>query len=351
MSIFTKSRFDTYEKNAYKRGYSFNLSQEQFDRLISSKCRYCNSRERIGVDRVNNTQGYSVNNCVPCCFICNRAKGTLEVKDWFKYLKRIQSSIIDYNIKEDVVVAPQKVLFKQELIDILYNCFVRDIDNLKDHEYNQYLFKFSNWSGGVFDEERHKSMDFHFSEYLSYALTDLFDDIDENKPSLNYNKIIEDSDDFFLFSYSLTFDDPPWSLQELRKYRTGLTQFLDDNTEFCKKHYQTNELSFEDWKKHIVNDFCYLRGKTVRNDRKKWLVNGPIFKIINLVKRCKTSMELPHECVPFENFDDCVILQNNRPDIMQYIEFQKKTTFKRSKENVFIVIRIKPEYIKKYKNN
>ena len=38
-----------------------------------------------GVDRVDNTKGYSVDNSVPCCKFCNTAKHTMSEGDFFTH--------------------------------------------------------------------------------------------------------------------------------------------------------------------------------------------------------------------------------------------------------------------------
>lgn len=81
-----------YTKNALVRGYEFELSRAEFYSLIISDCYYCGAQpSRVskvngrknppllynGIDRVDNTIGYNIFNCVPCCTTCNKAKSAL----------------------------------------------------------------------------------------------------------------------------------------------------------------------------------------------------------------------------------------------------------------------------------
>ena len=85
--------YDQYIRHAYERGLEFNLTDEEFDDLIFSNCHYCNSEpssatylnsDRLnktnqefknnGIDRIDSSKGYTIDNCVPCCPICNRMK-------------------------------------------------------------------------------------------------------------------------------------------------------------------------------------------------------------------------------------------------------------------------------------
>lgn len=89
-----------YRRHAKDRGLCFELTKEDFCRLITQRCAYCgtigsnykktkNSLEGLyynGVDRRDNATGYTVNNVVPCCRICNRAKHTLSIKEFKKWL-------------------------------------------------------------------------------------------------------------------------------------------------------------------------------------------------------------------------------------------------------------------------
>ena len=35
------------------------------------KCNYCGETNNIGCDRIDNLKGHTMNNCVPCCQLCN----------------------------------------------------------------------------------------------------------------------------------------------------------------------------------------------------------------------------------------------------------------------------------------
>ena len=42
-----------------------------------------------GIDRIDNNIGYTKENSVPCCEICNKAKRDMSYNDFINYLKRI----------------------------------------------------------------------------------------------------------------------------------------------------------------------------------------------------------------------------------------------------------------------
>jgi hypothetical protein len=39
-----------------------------------------------GIDRVNNSIGYTPENCVPCCVVCIRGKNSMGLSEWIAYL-------------------------------------------------------------------------------------------------------------------------------------------------------------------------------------------------------------------------------------------------------------------------
>lgn len=94
--------FNHYKREASERNFSFILSKEEFKEIISKSCFYCGampSQKVIrypsfvynGVDRVNNSLGYQLDNTVPCCWRCNRMKHTLSVEEFIDHLRKIVS--------------------------------------------------------------------------------------------------------------------------------------------------------------------------------------------------------------------------------------------------------------------
>ena len=93
-----------YKHGAQKRSLVFSLDKEDFRQLTKSNCYYCNIEplsihkgstaygEYIynGIDRLDNDTGYTLDNCVACCFICNRAKGELSVEQFVTWLNRVK---------------------------------------------------------------------------------------------------------------------------------------------------------------------------------------------------------------------------------------------------------------------
>lgn len=82
--------YSRYKGRAVERGTLFELSKDEFRNLIVQSCYYCGkepslvakrSKSRFlysGIDRVDSSRGYIVDNCVSCCIRCNRKKGAMD---------------------------------------------------------------------------------------------------------------------------------------------------------------------------------------------------------------------------------------------------------------------------------
>ena len=95
--------FCRMKNSAIRRGYIFELDEIDFIKLSQKPCNYCGSEPVAlaympdcngsilynGIDRVDNTKGYIEGNMVTCCWICNRAKGTMPLLEFEKWIKDI----------------------------------------------------------------------------------------------------------------------------------------------------------------------------------------------------------------------------------------------------------------------
>lgn len=80
-------KFSHYKSSAKERNILWKLTYEEFSKFWNNNCLYCNEIiSTIGLDRVNNEQGYIMGNVVPCCKICNFSKGNLSIAEWNFYI-------------------------------------------------------------------------------------------------------------------------------------------------------------------------------------------------------------------------------------------------------------------------
>lgn len=83
---------------AKTRGIQWELTDIQAFELITSKCAYCDftpdwPNTRVGIDRVDNNKDYNKDNCVPCCFICNSAKGSRTLEEFKIWVEEVYNRI------------------------------------------------------------------------------------------------------------------------------------------------------------------------------------------------------------------------------------------------------------------
>ena len=103
---FKKYQYQKYMESAKKRNYEFILTLDEFALLIQSSCYYCGiepyrdvSVKRTGkflvngIDRIDNTLGYSKENCVACCTTCNSAKGSLSQSEFIEWAHRLSTNL------------------------------------------------------------------------------------------------------------------------------------------------------------------------------------------------------------------------------------------------------------------
>lgn len=92
-----------YERNSKDRGHSFELDDSQLTSLITALCVYCNAEpsnttkdgyKYNGIDRINNSIGYTMENSVTSCWTCNQMKGSLSVDEFLLAVKRIANHVL-----------------------------------------------------------------------------------------------------------------------------------------------------------------------------------------------------------------------------------------------------------------
>ncbi len=83
-------RYNQYKNGALNRKLAFLLTQGEFRTFWAKPCHYCSEGiETIGLDRVNNKMGYTLNNIVSCCTPCNRMKKAVGYKEFISRCLRI----------------------------------------------------------------------------------------------------------------------------------------------------------------------------------------------------------------------------------------------------------------------
>ena len=86
----------SYKRHAKNRNFPFELNEEIFKRLTQQNCYYCGKEPRQigkngnnngdyiynGIDRLDSSLGYTLENSVPCCGKCNAMKMAMSLSDF-----------------------------------------------------------------------------------------------------------------------------------------------------------------------------------------------------------------------------------------------------------------------------
>jgi hypothetical protein len=74
---------------AKKRGWSWTLTLEQFEKITAAACKYCGENPGLSVDRIDSRLGYYVENVAPADKFCNQLKSNFNVHDWLCQILKI----------------------------------------------------------------------------------------------------------------------------------------------------------------------------------------------------------------------------------------------------------------------
>lgn len=101
--------FRDYKAAAKKRNLEFTLTYEEFIYFLDQNCAYCGTLpgniftrnteipfNYQGIDRVDNTIGYTKENCLPSCHQCNWSKGAMSKTDFLEWIDKVYN----FNVKD-----------------------------------------------------------------------------------------------------------------------------------------------------------------------------------------------------------------------------------------------------------
>lgn len=103
-----RSLIARYKRGAKERKYEWKLTDQEARGLFLSNCYYCNLKPSNewkqatgngtfiynGIDRLNNSIGYKIDNVVSCCKICNFMKSDMIREDFLNKIRRIYNHVI-----------------------------------------------------------------------------------------------------------------------------------------------------------------------------------------------------------------------------------------------------------------
>lgn len=102
-----RSLYNSYKCSDTARRIGFSISFDQFTEVTRLPCNYCgrapfrkfsnsNGTKSIlysGIDRINSSKGYVIENIVPSCTACNRAKMDMSITEFIQWIYRAHAHI------------------------------------------------------------------------------------------------------------------------------------------------------------------------------------------------------------------------------------------------------------------
>lgn len=85
-----KGKYFSYKRSAEQRDILWELTESEFLNFWDKSCFYCgDSIKTIGIDRIDSTLSYTLDNCVPCCSVCNKMKLNLTQDKFILQIRKI----------------------------------------------------------------------------------------------------------------------------------------------------------------------------------------------------------------------------------------------------------------------
>jgi len=113
-NLSTSCTFSEYERRAFSKDMTFELTMDDFNKIVDqSICYYCHNPSE-GVDRKNNDLGYSPDNCVNCCKECNQMKAQTNAIDFIENCQRVAA--FDHRTKDFSTFPRQYFTIKKRTI-------------------------------------------------------------------------------------------------------------------------------------------------------------------------------------------------------------------------------------------
>jgi hypothetical protein len=99
--------FNSYKHGAKKLKREFSLSFDELIEIASQHCHYCGKEPlqlvtkrgingnfpHNGIDRKDNSQGYTLENALPCCWRCNRIKRDMSYDEFITFIREVKDHL------------------------------------------------------------------------------------------------------------------------------------------------------------------------------------------------------------------------------------------------------------------
>lgn len=101
---YERNRINSINSNAKTRHYQMNLTRDEIKEYLYKPCFYCGCENAMGIDRIDSNKNYTKDNCVPCCFICNRMKNKY---DLHTFLDKVEKIYLNFHNKSSTTISKE----------------------------------------------------------------------------------------------------------------------------------------------------------------------------------------------------------------------------------------------------
>jgi hypothetical protein len=106
--ILVHKLYGNYYQSAKFRNFEFLLTEEEFRKLLKGDCFYCNKEPNQiitnkctqdtylynGIDRIDPMKGYTSDNTVACCWMCNFKKNDTPFDEFMDWIKTLYNNMV-----------------------------------------------------------------------------------------------------------------------------------------------------------------------------------------------------------------------------------------------------------------
>ena len=164
-----EAAFDALKNGAGKRGLTVSITIDEFVNIVHKPCVYCGyyAEESVrGVDRIDSTRSYVLENCVSCCGVCNIMKLDHPLQYFTDHVLKIAAHIIANPV---VVVNMDHIpVCNRKENKALINKDYGDIHTIIELYEKKELQTLIDWS--ILQKKSARFID-HLQHHLSYDLT------------------------------------------------------------------------------------------------------------------------------------------------------------------------------------
>lgn len=87
-----KGKYGCLKHVCLRTGRELGINFEEYIVIVAKPCWYCGGdlpSVGYGIDRIDSNQGYTIENCRPCCKVCNIMKSNMSEDEFYSHIKKI----------------------------------------------------------------------------------------------------------------------------------------------------------------------------------------------------------------------------------------------------------------------